>query len=100
MVKDCCRFFNVPIGVFAFAAAIACWTSSTPIPRAASASGFSCTRTANFWLPNTCTCATPSIVDNAGEITCWANASISESGATPLLNVRIRIGASAGLTLR
>ena len=100
MVSDCLVFFSEPIGVLALAAVIAACTSSTPMPRAASASGFNCTRTAYFWLPNTCTWATPSMVDSAGEMTCCAKASMSWSGAISLLNVSSRIGASAGLTLR
>ena len=44
--------------------------------------------------------ATPSMVDSAGEMTCWAKASMSCNGAISLLRARIRIGASAGLTFR
>ena len=40
------------------------------MPRAASATGSSWMRTANCWLPKIETCATPSIVDSDGEITC------------------------------
>ena len=61
---------SVPTGVLALAAATAVWISSTPMPRAASASGSSWMRTAYFWLPKICTWPTPSIVDSAGEITC------------------------------
>ena len=42
---------TVPIGVLTFAAAIAVWISSMPMPRAASVFGLSWTRTAYFWLP-------------------------------------------------
>jgi len=34
-----------------------------PMPRVVSARGSSWTRTAYFWEPNTCTCATPVIVE-------------------------------------
>ena len=57
MVSFCCVALNVPTGVLALAAAIAACISSTPMPRAASASGSSWTRTAYFWLPKICTCA-------------------------------------------
>ena len=88
------------MGVTVLAAATAEAISSTPIPRAASASGSSWMRTAYFWLPNTCTWATPSIVERAGAMTCWLKASMSGSGVMSPLNARIMIGASAGFTLR
>jgi hypothetical protein len=43
--------------------ATACSTSLMPTPRAAIAFGSTCTRTAYFCWPNTCTCATPLMVE-------------------------------------
>ena len=55
--------YSVPVGRFTLALPIACSTSVSAMPRVASALGSSCTRTAYFCEPNTCTCATPLMVE-------------------------------------
>ena len=57
---------SVPTGAIEFADATADVTWSMPMPSAASASGLTSARTANFWAPKTCTSPTPSIVESAG----------------------------------
>ena len=51
------------------------------MPRLASASGSSCTRTAYFWLPNTCTCATPLTIEMRCAIIVSAYSSTCDSGS-------------------
>ena len=91
---------SVPTGVLALVAVIALCNSSTPMPRAASATGSIWMRTAYFWLPKIWTWATPSTVESAGEITCWAKASSCDSGIRSLFSASRTIGASAGFTFR
>ena len=52
-----------PVGVFTFQLRSDASTSLMPICRAASAWGSSCAWTANFWLPSTCTWATPLTIE-------------------------------------
>ena len=52
-----------PAGVFTFQLRSAVSTSLMPIIREASARGSSCAWTANFWLPSTCTWATPLTIE-------------------------------------
>ena len=52
-----------PVGVLTFHARSAVSTSLMPICRAASACGSSWAWTAYFWLPSTCTCATPLTIE-------------------------------------
>ena len=52
-----------PVGVLTFQARSAASTSLMPICLAASAWGSSWAWTANFWLPSTCTCATPLTIE-------------------------------------
>ena len=54
---------SVPVGMLTFCEPIADATSSMPIPRLARDVGSSCTRTAYFWPPNTCTCAMPGTIE-------------------------------------
>lgn len=100
MVSCWALFWIVPTGVLALVAVMASCNSSSPMPRAASAVGSIWMRTAYFWLPQISTWATPSTVESAGEITCWAKASSCESGTTSLFSAIRTIGASAGFTLR
>ena len=51
------------MGLLTLPRAMACSTSSMPMPRVASARGSTCTRTAYFWEPNTKTWATPLMVE-------------------------------------
>src|SRR5438128_5652609 len=71
-----------------------------PTPRAASALGSTCTRTAYFCCPCTWTWATPEIV----EMRCARNVSAYsltvESGRVSEVSVRKKIGESAGFTFR
>ena len=61
---SCCGPYSVPVGTLRVAALHArCVTSSMPIWRVASALGSSCTRTAYFCAPKTCTCATPFTIE-------------------------------------
>ena len=53
----------LPVGVFTFHARSEFSTSLIPICRAASLCGSSCAWTAYFWLPSTCTCATPLTIE-------------------------------------
>ena len=59
MVKVLSFAQSVPVGVLLLPVCNALVTSSIPIWRVAMAAGSSCTRTANFCAPITCTCATP-----------------------------------------
>src|ERR1039458_9785390 len=59
MVNACLSPSMRPVGRLVLLAATARCTSSMPMPRAASLSGSTCTRTANFCAPNTCTRETP-----------------------------------------
>ena len=71
-----------------------------PIPRATSACGSTCTRTAYFCDPNTDTCATPSTVDMRCARKVSAYSSNADSDSVGELTARNRIGESAGLALR
>ena len=71
MVEALLRPHSVPVGMLTFCEPIAAATSSIPIPRLAREVGSSCTRTAYFWPPNTCTCAIPGTI----EIRCAMNVS-------------------------
>ena len=73
---------------------------NAPVLRAAIAAGSIWMRTAYFWLPKIRTCATPSTVERAGEMTCCAKASSCESGTMSLFSASRMIGAAAGLTFR
>jgi len=52
-----------------------------PMPREASALGSSCTRTAYFCDPSTCTCATPLVVEILCASSVCAYSSTVESGS-------------------
>src|SRR6185503_14827767 len=91
---------RVPVGILTFCSPIADATSSMPIPRLASDVGSSCTRTAYFWAPYTCTCAIPGTIEMR-----WARyvspySSRSDSGIVFEVSAKYRIGWSAGFTLR
>ena len=91
---------SVPTGAIEFADATADVTWSMPMPSAASASGLTSARTANFWAPKTCTSPTPSIVESAGAMTCSAKSSSLGREIEALCIATSITGASAGLTLR
>ena len=91
---------SVPTGELAFALRSALPISSMVKLRAAKASVFTRTRTANFFWPLMRTCATPGNVDNTGEIKLSAKLFNSESDIEGEVSDRKIIGASAGLTLR
>jgi len=95
-----CRPHSVPVGRLTFARWTAPATSSSPRPRAASACGSSCTRTAYFCAPKTCTCATPLTVETRGAIIVSAYSLTVHSGSVGDDSARNRIGWSAGLTFR
>src|ERR1022692_3410629 len=63
MVKACLSPFSWPVGRLVLLEEMAFWTSSMPMLWAASRSGSTCTRTANFWSPITCTRETPPIME-------------------------------------
>src|SRR6187402_2992140 len=62
-VNALCGPTMVPVGEFTFQFRMAASTSLMPICRAASAPGSSCACTAYFWLPSTCTWATPDTIE-------------------------------------
>ncbi len=62
-VNDLCGPTSVPLGTLLFQLRSCVSTSLMPIWRAASAWGSSWTWTAYFWLPSTCTCATPLTIE-------------------------------------
>ena len=68
--------------------------------RAASASGWTRTRTAKRFWPKTLTWATPSSVDRVGEIRCSAKSFRSDRLIDGDVIAMNSTGASAGLTLR
>ena len=59
-----------------------------PMPREASAFGSSCTRTAYFCEPITCTCATPLIVEMRCASSVSAYSSTVESGSVDEVSAR------------
>src|SRR6267143_683259 len=71
-----------------------------PTPRAASALGSTCTRTAYFCCPCTWTCATPEIVEMRCARKVSAYSLTVESGRVSEVSVRKKIGESAGFTFR
>src|SRR5437660_3568111 len=71
-----------------------------PTPRAASALGSTCTRTAYFCWPCTWTWATPEIVEMRCARKVSAYSLTVESGRVSEVRVRKKIGASAGFTFR
>src|ERR1043165_6075163 len=91
---------RVPVGVLGFALRMAVSTSSTPIPRSASAFGSICARTAYFIAPYTCTCDTPSTIEMRCAITVSAYSSTCGSDNTSEFSERKRIGLSEGFDLR
>ena len=68
------------MGRLTFPFCTAACTSSMPIPRLARRAGSSCTRTAYFWEPSTCTCATPLTIDTRWAMSVSAYSSTAERG--------------------
>src|SRR3990172_6732876 len=91
---------SVPTGELALALRSAFAISSTVRLRAASASGFTYTLTANFFCPLMFTCATPGSVESVGEMRSAAKVFRSDRGIEGDVHVREMIDASAGLTFR
>ena len=87
-----------PVGVFTFQARRDASTSLMPICRAASARGSSCACTANFWLPSTCTWATPLTIEIRCAMRVSAYSSSVHGGTVVDVITRYRIGWSAGFT--
>ena len=90
----------MPVGVLGLAVRIAVSTSSTPMPRSASAFGSIWARTAYFIAPYTWTCETPSTIEILCAINVSAYSSTSESESTSELSERKSIGLSEGFDLR
>ena len=90
----------VPVGVFTFQLEMAADTSLTPILSAASLSRSTCTRTAYFCAPITCTCATPLIMEMRWPRVRSAYSFTSHMGAVSELSTMNMMGESAGLDLR
>src|SRR5258706_9924762 len=100
MLYEVCGPYKAPRGEFTFQLLSAESTSFSPIRFAASLSGSSCTRTANFCAPITCTCATPFTIEMRGATTVSANSSSSDIDIVLETRLRKIIGSSAGLDLR
>ncbi len=77
---------------------IATWF--TPIPRAASFCGSSCTRTAYFCEPYTATWATPLTMESCWAIVVSAYSSSVASGSECDVRAKKRMGAAAGFCFR
>jgi hypothetical protein len=100
MLRACTAPENPPLGELEVALASVLRTSSRESPTPASATGSTETRTAGCWAPPTNTCPTP----ETWEIFCarmvlatsniWLSCIVLEVRAT------MRMGASAGFTLR
>src|SRR5579885_391631 len=75
-------------------------TSLSPICRAASLSGSTCTRTAYFCVPNTITCATPETMEMRCAMVVSAYSSTVQMGKVSEKTPRNITGESAGLYLR
>src|SRR5207244_4495618 len=81
---------NVPVGLLTLAREMAASTSSRPMPRAASARGSTCTRTAYFCEPKIVTCATPLTVEMRWARNVCAYSSTVYSGCVGELGDRYR----------
>ena len=100
MAKACRGPSTLPLAVLTVTFVRVERTSSSVMPMAASRAGSTWTRTARFCSPPMETCDTPEICE-----ICWlrmlsAQSSTSISGSVSDCTARIRIGLSAGLTLR
>ena len=95
-----CPSSTLPLGRLALVAASAARTSSRPMPYLFSAGGFSSTRTAGSAPPPTRTWPMPSTCDSFCCSTVCRRVVHLASGQVSEVSDRIRIGASAGLTLR
>src|SRR5205823_3802249 len=91
-VNDLCGPVMLPVGVFTFQARSAASTSLMPICREASDRGFSCAWTAYFWLPSTCTCATPLTIEMRWAMRVSAYSSSVHGGTVVDVITRYRIG--------
>ena len=100
IVQLCCPSEIDPLGRFAFCLPTAVTIWSMPTPRLFIIIGLASMRTAGGEAPPTNTCPTPStwasFCDRMESQTSYSRSAVSESDC----NARIRIGASAGFTLR
>src|SRR5665213_2914012 len=92
--------FSAPVARLTLAADTAATNWSMPIWRVASADGSAWMRTAYLALPNTLTCATPSMVESWRASRVSAYSSTSDGFSVEDRIARNRIGRSAGFTLR
>jgi hypothetical protein len=90
----------IPFGWFVVEAARALRTSTVPRPMLASCSLSTCTRTAGCCPPPTNTCPTPLICDIFWARMLLAASNTCASGNESERSDRMRMGESAGLTLR
>src|SRR6266702_5582318 len=90
--------YSVPVGRLTLALTTACSTSLMPTPRAASALGSTCTRTAYFCCPCTWTWATPEIVEMRCARRVSAYSLTVDNGKVSEVRVRKKIGSSDGFT--
>src|SRR6185312_17304943 len=97
-VYDLCGPISVPAGTLTFQLRSAVSTSLMPIWRDASACGSSCAWTAYFWLPSTCTWATPLTIEMRWATRVSAYSSSVHGGSVVDVMTRYRIGWSAGFT--
>ena len=88
------------MGVLALAVASAVRTCSRPMPYLFTASGFSSTRTDGSALPPTITCPTPLICDSFCAMMVEAASYICALSSTLEVSATIKMGESAGFTLR
>src|ERR1700686_203026 len=100
MVKVLPLAHSVPVGTLVLPWFSELLTSSIPIWRVAIPLGSTCTRTAYFCAPYTCTCATPFTMEPRCAIVVSAASSTCDSFRVGELSARYRIGWSAGFTLR
>src|ERR1039457_2244807 len=92
--------YTVPVGTFTFQFCSAASTSFSPTCRAFSLSGSTCTRTAYFCEPKTCTCATPCTIEMRCAIMRSPYSSSCHSGSVGDVSARNMMGSSAGLYFR
>src|SRR5581483_8109081 len=97
-VNALCGPMMLPVGVLTFQLRSAFSTSLMPIWRDASWCGSSCAWTAYFWLPRTCTCATPLTIEIRCAMRVSAYSSSVHGGTVVDVMTRYRIGWSAGFT--
>ena len=93
-----CGPYSVPVGMLTFQLLqrLIDFVESD-LARRPACSGSTCTRTAYFGAPNTCTCATPSTMEMRCAIMVSAYSSRSDSGMVGEVRKRLMIGRIAGI---